>query len=97
MHFGWADTYDWTKCVQLESVIFDSGGLRSRYPLIEQLMSKPSHLILPMARLLANISYLVDKHFVEEQTFKFQGGRVSGAVKFCDISTDCCNAPIQNA
>ena len=37
MHFGWADPYDWTKCVQLESVIFVSGGLRSRYPLIKKI------------------------------------------------------------
>ena len=37
MHFGRADPYDWTKCVQLESVIFVSGGLRSRYPLIKKI------------------------------------------------------------
>ena len=35
MHFGLADPYDCPKCGQLESVIFVSGGLRSRYPLIK--------------------------------------------------------------
>ena len=34
MHFGLADPYDCPKCGQLECVIFVSGGLRSRYPLI---------------------------------------------------------------
>ena len=37
-----------------------------------------------------NISYVVDKHFVDKQTFQFQGERVSGALTFCDISSDCC-------
>ena len=34
MHFGLADPYDCPKCGQLECVIFVSGGLRSRYPLM---------------------------------------------------------------
>ena len=34
MHFGWADPYDSPKRGELGRIIYGSGGLRTRYPLI---------------------------------------------------------------